>query len=74
MLSESAEEPQDFNLVCYRGDSYICQYTHRIIRNFNDPSAPYNDKIVDPNSWKDNYNPDKPEDYANINLGDVNAV
>jgi hypothetical protein len=60
--------------VCFRGDSYICQYTHRIIRNFNDPSAPYNDVIVDPNSWKDNYDPDKTEQYANINLGDVNAV
>ena len=52
----------------------MCQYTHRIIRNFNDPSAPYNDKIVDPKSWKDNYDPDKPESYGDINLGDVNAV
>jgi len=29
---------------------------------------------VDENSWKDHYNPDKPENYAKINLGDVNAV
>ena len=74
LLRESADVVKDFSLVCYRGDSYICQYTHRIIRNFNDPSAPYNDDIVDPNSWKDNYDPDKPESYAEINLGDVNAV
>ena len=64
----------DFNEVYYRGDCYICQYTHRIIRNFNDPSAPYNDKIVDEKTWKDNYKPDKPEKYQEINLGDVNAV
>ena len=74
LLKESAVTKEDFSLICYRGDSYICQYTHRINRNFNDPSAPYNDDIVDPNSWKDNYDPDKPESYANINLGDVNAI
>lgn len=74
ILSESAQDKQDFSLVCFRGDSYICQYTHRIIRNFNDPSAPYNDDIVDPNSWRDNYDPDNPESYAEINLGDVNAI
>ena len=73
-LRENEVEKQNFSEVYYRGDSYICQYTHRIIRNFNDPSAPYNDKIVDVNSWKDNYDPDKPENYANINLGDVNAI
>ena len=73
-LRESEVVKKDFSETYYRGDSYICQYTHRIIRNFNDPSAPYNDKIVDADSWKDNYDPDKPENYANINLGDVNAV
>ena len=74
ILEENDHEERDFSEVYYRGDSYICQYTHRIIRNFNDPSAPYNDKIIDENSWRDNYDPDKPENYANINLGDVNAV
>ena len=74
ILTENNTEVLDFSETYYRGDSYICQYTHRIIRNFNDPSAPYNDKIVDQKSWKDNYDPDKPENYANINLGDVNAV
>lgn len=58
----------------YRGDCYICQFTHRLNRNFNDPSAPYNDDIVDTNTWKDNYDPADPEKYNNINLGDVNAV
>ena len=74
LLAESDLVEKDFNETYYRGDCYICQYTHRIIRNFNDPSAPYNDKIIDPNSWKDNYDPDNPESYTGINLGDVNAV
>lgn len=74
LLQENESKEADFSEIYFRGDSYICQYTHRIVRNFNDPSSPYNDKIVDEKSWKDNYNPDKPEDYAKINLGDVNAV
>ena len=73
-LEENNLEEIDFNQTYFRGDCYICQYTHRIIRNFNDPSAPYNDKIIDINTWKDNYDPDNTENYANINLGDVNAV
>ena len=47
----------------YRGDCYLCQFTHRINRNFNDPSAPYNDEIVDKNTWKENYDPTDPEKY-----------
>lgn len=66
--------PEQYKFEVYRGDCYICQFTHRVIRNFNDPSAPYNDEIVDENTWKDHYNPSKTEDYENINLGDVNAV
>ena len=63
-----------YRYVLFRGDCYLCQFTHRLNRNFNDPSAPYNDKIVDPNSWRDNFDPDNTEKYAEINLGDVNAV
>lgn len=58
----------------YRGDCYICQFTQRINRNFNDPSAPYNTTIVDKNTWRDNYDPDNTEKYAQINLGDINAI
>ena len=58
----------------YRGDCYLCQFTHRINRNFNDPSAPYNDEIVDKNIWKENYDPTDPEKYQQINLGDINAI
>jgi hypothetical protein len=63
---------QQYNV--YRGDCYICQFTHRVNRNFNDPSAPYNDEIVDEDTWRDNYDPSNSEKYANINSGDVNAV
>lgn len=36
----------------YRGDCYICQFTHRMNRNFNDESAPYNDIIVNSGTWR----------------------
>ena len=81
LVNKKSELVDDANIVdagyqfgAFRGDCYICQFTHRINRNFNDPSAPYNDEIVDEDSWKDNYNPEKTEDYQNINLGDVNAI
>ena len=74
LLYQSDKTAMDFSGVYFRGDSYICQFTHRIIRNFNDPSAPYNDKLVDANTWRDNYDPDKPEKFADINLGDINAI
>lgn len=63
-----------YRFSVYRGDCYICQFTHRVNRNFNDPSAPYNDEIVDDVTWKDNYDPSDTEKYASINLGDINAV
>lgn len=64
--------------VAYRGDSYICTFTHRVNRNFQDPSAPINDQIVDPDCWKDNFEMEdgvlKSDEAAKINLGDLNAV
>jgi hypothetical protein len=42
------------NPSLYRGDCYICQFTHRINRNFNSSTAPYNDIVIDPNTFKDN--------------------
>lgn len=64
----------EYNFNVYRGDCYLCQFTHRVNRNFNDPSSPYNDEIVDEDTWKDNYDPENSEKYEDINLGDVNAV
>ena len=62
----------------YRGDCYICQFTHRLNRNFQDPSAPTNDDIVDPKCWKENFKVTdgvvNKEGFDKINLGDVNAV
>lgn len=63
-----------YTWVLYRGDCYLCQVTHRLNRNFQDPSAPFNDKIVDENSWKDHYDPSDTTTYNDINLGDVNAI
>lgn len=75
LVNDSTDFYKDgYQFSAFRGDCYICQFTHRIIRNFNSPSAPYNDKIVDENTWRDNYNPSKTESYENINLGDINAV
>ena len=72
------EESYQLNNPLYRGDCYICQYTHRINRNFQDPSAPINDKVVDKNCWKDHYEIEddvlKVENFTDINLGDVNAI
>ena len=73
-------EINDFgdNLVLYRGDCYICQFTHRMNRNFQDPAAPTNDDIVNPKCWKENYSVKdgviEKHKFANINIGDLNAV
>lgn len=62
----------------YRGDCYICQYTHRINRNFQDSNAPTNDMIVDENCWADHFKYTDgvidSEEYAKINIGDLNAI
>ena len=66
------------DLILYRGDTYICTFTHRFNRNFQDPSSPVNHKVVDENCWKNNYLVSdgvvKKESFDKINLGDVNAV
>ena len=58
----------------FRGDCYIGNYTHRMCRNFQDPSAPINDDIVDQLSWKENYSIEEEEKNSEINRGDVNAI
>ena len=70
----NSKREEGYSYNAYRGDCYLCQFTHRVNRNFNDPSAPYNDEIVDVNTWKDNYDVSNVEKYEQINLGDVNAV
>ena len=65
---------QDQNYVCWRGDCYINQYTHRLNRNFNDPSLPNNDKIIDQFTWVDNYDIENLEKFSKIARSDINAV
>lgn len=63
--------------IVYRGDCYIGNFTHRMIRNFQDSDAPTNDDIVDPETWKNNYEIgglDSASSRSKINRGDVNAV
>ena len=63
--------------VCGNGDCYISLFTHRVNRNFQDPSAPTNGQIVDPKCWKDHYKVTdgiiNVESFDEINLGDLNA-
>lgn len=64
----------------YQGDCFLCTFTHRVNRNFNDPTTPTNDHILDPETWRKNYEPDTDSDNKGIeklnqiNRGDVNAV
>ena len=60
-------------LVCWRGDCFINTFTYRLNRNFNDPSLPNNDKIIDKNTWIEYYNSDS-SNWSNISRSDVNAV
>ena len=57
-----------------RGDCYLCTFTHRLNRNFADSSNPYNDEILDEDTWKNNYDANDSEKLQRINRGDVNAV
>ena len=71
------------NDAIYNGDCFLCTFTHRVNRNFNDPVAPTNDHILDSKTWQKNYYPDTTatdtkkegiERLNQINRGDVNAV
>lgn len=61
----------------FRGDCYICNFTHRMCRNFQDSETPTNDEIVEKETWYDHYEigeNDSEEERGKINRGDVNAV
>lgn len=74
ILEEGMENRNYYINDIYRGDCFICNFTHRVNRNFQDPEAPNNDEIVDSNTWKSNYTKGDSEKNAKINRGDVNAV
>lgn len=61
-------------LVCWRGDCFINTFTYRLNRNFNDPSLPNNDKIIDKKTWKDNYDASDSTKWEDISRSDLNAV
>ena len=61
-------------LICWRGDCYINTFTYRLNRNFNDPSLPNNDKIIDKKTWVENYKVQEQEKWADISRSDLNAV
>ena len=73
-LKGDNEENHNLIMEVNRGDCYICQFTHRLNRNFNDGGHPYNSDIVDASSWKSHYKIEKSEEFSKINVGDVNAV
>lgn len=62
----------------YRGDCFLCTFTHRLNRNFSDPTAPSNDKIANVATWRKYYELAKSsnfeENIQKINRGDINAV
>lgn len=68
------------NIICYRGDCFIGNFTHRMCRNFQDPESPTNDTIVDENTWYEHYKGYQngalvdQENLDKINRGDLNAV
>jgi len=74
---------KDSSSEIYNGDCFLCTFTHRVNRNFNDQVAPTNDHILDSETWQKNYDPDTTasnekskgiEKLNQINRGDVNAV
>ena len=84
-IPELLKDDNGYRYDLYRGDCFLCTFTHRLNRNFNDPTAPSNDKIVHPGTWFEHF--DIPEDQEKggsgviplenlqkINRGDINAV
>lgn len=70
-LNSSPSDTLDMNI--YRGDCFLCTFTHRLNRNFNDPTSMSNDKIIDSTTWNTNYTSGV-DKLDKINRGDVNAV
>jgi len=52
----------------YRGDCYICTYSHRMNWNFIDPQSPTNRQIIDPYTWFKNFK----VEVTNIKIENIN--
>ena len=73
-INSLIEDSTGVGLTAYRGDCFMCNFTHRMNRNFQDPEAPNNDVIVSESTWSDHYDVSSKEKNELINRGDVNAV
>lgn len=62
------------SLTCWRGDCYINNFTYRLNRNFQDPTLPNNDVIIDQNTWRNNYKVSDPTKWEDISRADINAI
>ena len=69
----------DKSLTCWRGDCYINTFTYRLNRNFQDPTLPNNDKIIQADTWTTHYY-DKNNglksntEWSQLSRADINAV
>ena len=59
------------NKTFYRGDCFICDYTHRMNRNFQDPNVGFTDIFINPSATGVTSTPSATND---IDVGDWNAV
>lgn len=77
-------DEKSYNITrCYRGDCFYTIFTQRINRNFQDPSVPTNDIVVDNETWQKygiggndldtNNTNTKTSAHHLLNSGDVNA-
>lgn len=66
----------DGYLDVYRGDCFTCTVSMRLQRNFVDSDVPVNELIIDPNTWRDNYEgytTTDEEGWLEMNRGDINT-
>lgn len=73
-FSQLSFSDSNYSSICYRGDCFINTFTYRLNRNFNDPSLPNNDEIIDQYTWKNNYDVTDQTKWEDINRSDINAV
>lgn len=83
---EELEEKTNYKyLICYRGDCYNNTFTYRLNRNFNDPSLPNCDKLVEAEVKDSNNNTisspleflkylNNQNDWTKIYRANVNAI
>ena len=66
------EQLNNNECICYRGDCFINQFTYRLNRNFNDPTLPNNETIIDIDTWR--YYGEDQTKWNKISRSDINAI